>query len=252
MITVAVIDDHPIYREGLARAVATSDRWTVIGTYESVDEYLAAAPGATVVLLDYQLPGLSGPAAVRALGESGATVLMVSADIGREAVLETLGAGARGYVAKHAEPPEILEAIGIVSDAEHPGTYVSPVLASFLLDASKGSGPDMLDLSEREQEVLGLVAAGERDPRYRRSPVHQCWHRPLPSRSHPGQDGPPAPGRAHSRRLRSRRGPAWRRQRLTTAAALRGHVRRSGDRERNGTPDRARGLDCARRRCGCR
>jgi DNA-binding NarL/FixJ family response regulator len=162
-ITVAVIDDHPIYREGLARAVEGSDRFTMLGAYESVDQYLAAAPMATVVLLDYQLPGRSGPGAVRTLTEQGAAVLMVSADIGREAVLDTLGAGARGYVAKHAEAPEILEAIGIVSHPDHPGTYVSATLASYLLEASRTSGPDTLDLTEREREVLGLVAAGERD-----------------------------------------------------------------------------------------
>lgn len=163
MTTVAVIDDHPVYRQGLADAVASSPDRTIIGTFESVDAYLQSDSAADVILLDYHLPGLAGPPAVQVLTERGAAVLMVSADIGREAVLDTLAAGARGYVAKHADVPEILEAIGTVADRDNPGTYVSATLAAYLLDASKAAGPITLDLTTREQEVLAQLAAGERD-----------------------------------------------------------------------------------------
>ena len=86
---------------------------------------------------------------------------MVSGNIGREAVLDTLAAGARGYVAKHAEVAEILGAIDTIC-ASPTGTYVSPQLAAYLLDASRQeAGPGLL--SQREEEVLALVAQGERD-----------------------------------------------------------------------------------------
>jgi DNA-binding NarL/FixJ family response regulator len=73
-----------------------------------------------------------------------------------------LAAGARGYVAKHAEVAEILNAIETIC-ASPSGTFVSPQLAAYLLDANRQQGPDSLRLSPREQEVLLLVAQGERD-----------------------------------------------------------------------------------------
>ena len=164
MRSVAVIDDHPIYRQGLAQVIAESGEFALAGAYESVDTFEAENATADLVLLDYHLAsGPVGPDAVAILVERGCAVLMVSADIGRTAVLDTLGAGARGYVAKHAPPEEILSAIRIVSDPEDPGTYVSPALATYLLEASRGSEPARLRLSDREREVLALVAAGERD-----------------------------------------------------------------------------------------
>ncbi|MCU1454601.1 MAG: LuxR family transcriptional regulator [Acidimicrobiales bacterium] len=161
-ISLAVIDDHPIYRDGLASVVVTKRRWEMVGAFDSVEAYLDQARAATVVLLDYHLPGLHGPAAIRQIIERGSAVLMVSGNIGREAVLGTLAAGARGYVAKHAEIPEIVEAIEAVL-ASPTGSYVSPRLAAYLLDASRDQGGERLQLSAREQEVLALVAAGERD-----------------------------------------------------------------------------------------
>jgi len=163
MRSVAVIDDHPIYRQGLAQVVAESGEFTLAGAYESVDVFEVEG-SADLVLLDYHLAsGPVGPEAVAILVARGCAVLMVSADIGRTAVLDTLGAGASGYVAKHAPPEEILSAIRIVSDPDAPGTYVSPVLAAYLLEASKGTQSARLQLSDREREVLALVAAGERD-----------------------------------------------------------------------------------------
>jgi two-component system, NarL family, invasion response regulator UvrY len=162
MNTLAVIEDHPVYRDGLAETVAGDGRWELIGAFDKVEAYLADGRVADVILLDYHLPGLHGPAAVEHLTEAGSAVLMVSGDIGRDAVLATLAAGARGYVAKHAEAAEILEAIETIA-ATGDGSYVSPRLAAYLLDAAKGKGPSHLALTDRETEVLALVAAGERD-----------------------------------------------------------------------------------------
>lgn len=162
MTTLAVVDDHPVYRDGIASAVAKENRWHVIGAFDSVEAYLAQERVADVVLLDYHLPGLHGPTAIEQLSSAGSAVLMVSGEVGRDAVLATLAAGARGYVAKHAEVKEILEAIDIIV-ASPEGSYVSPQLAAYLLDAARTEGPAQLTLTERELEVLALVAAGERD-----------------------------------------------------------------------------------------
>jgi two-component system, NarL family, invasion response regulator UvrY len=160
--TLAVIEDHPVYRDGLAETVASDGRWELIGAFDKVESYLAEGRVADVVLLDYHLPGLHGPPAVERLTEAGSAVLMVSGDIGRDAVLATLAAGARGYVAKHAEAAEILAAIETIAASDE-GSYVSPRLAAYLLDAAKTKGPAHLALTDRETEVLALVAAGERD-----------------------------------------------------------------------------------------
>jgi DNA-binding NarL/FixJ family response regulator len=162
MRTLAVIEDHPVFRDGLTETVASDGRWEVIGAFDRVESYLANERVADVVLLDYHLPGLHGPAAVERLTEAGSAVLMVSGDIGRDAVLATLAAGARGYVAKHAEAAEILEAVDIIAASDE-GSYVSPRLAAYLLDAAQGKSSSPLALTDRETEVLALVAAGERD-----------------------------------------------------------------------------------------
>jgi DNA-binding NarL/FixJ family response regulator len=162
MKSLAVIDDHPIYRDGLATAISHFEGWTLLGAFDSVERYFEMSEPAEVVLLDYHLSGLHGPAAVARITESGSAVLMVSGDIGRDAVIATLAAGARGYVAKHAEVAEILNAIETIC-ASPSGTFVSPQLAAYLLDANRQQGPDSLRLSPREQEVLLLVAQGERD-----------------------------------------------------------------------------------------
>jgi len=162
--SVVVVDDHPIYRDGLAQIVSSSGEFSLMGSFESVEALVREKEVPDLVLLDYHLAiGPIGPEAVAILVARGSLVLMVSADLGRTAVLETLAAGARGYVAKHASVDEVLGAIRLVLDTEHPGTYVSPALASFLLEAARGAETGRFKLSEREHEVLALVAAGERD-----------------------------------------------------------------------------------------
>jgi DNA-binding NarL/FixJ family response regulator len=111
------------------------------------------------VLLDLNLPGLDGPAGVRAVVERQPNALIVSAAT-RDAVLDAIAAGARGYLAKDVHPEEIATAIAIIAEG---GTYVSATLASYLLASSPAEGPPGLALSQREREVLTLLARGERD-----------------------------------------------------------------------------------------
>jgi DNA-binding NarL/FixJ family response regulator len=161
-VAVGIVEDHPVFRSGLTAVFTASPGWALTHVAIRVEDFLAKTPPVpTVVLLDLHLPGLSGPRGVAAVAETGAHVLVLSATGTRDAIVDAIGAGAAGYLVKHAEPEEILRATGIVA---HGGTYVSPTLASFLLDtftATPGAGG--LDLSPREAEVLSLVASGERD-----------------------------------------------------------------------------------------
>ena len=93
MKTLAVVDDHPIYRDGLAVELQNSGIWELVGAFDSVESYLRLVNAADIVLLDYHMPGLHGPAAVAQIIESGSAVLVVSGDVGKDAVLASLSAG---------------------------------------------------------------------------------------------------------------------------------------------------------------
>jgi DNA-binding NarL/FixJ family response regulator len=154
MIRVAVVEDHPIFRKGLVHVIDAAPDLRLTGACRTVEE-LDAQGGAQaeVVLLDLHLPGLSGAAAVTHLSARGQSVLVVSASEAPADVIEAIGAGARGYLTKQAEEAEIVGAIRAVAEQR---TYVSATLASYLLQAP-------IRITEREREVLELVAGGETD-----------------------------------------------------------------------------------------
>ncbi len=154
MIGVAVVEDHPIFRKGLVHVIDAAPDLRLIGASRSVEELDAQGEAqAEVVLLDLHLPGLSGAAAVTHLCARGQSVLVVSASEAPADVIEAIGAGARGYLTKQAEEAEIVGAIRAVAEGR---TYVSATLASYLLQAP-------IRITEREREVLELVAGGETD-----------------------------------------------------------------------------------------
>lgn len=161
-ITVAVVEDHPLFRAAVARVLSEVPDFVVATTAESVAQFAAARlePGA-VVILDLKLRGVGDAAAVMQVVGMGHRVLVVSAHAGQEEVLGAIGAGAKGYLTKDTDGAEIVRAVRELAVGN---SYVTPTLASFLLNASLGrsAGPKLV-LSAREREVLSLVAAGEKD-----------------------------------------------------------------------------------------
>ena len=156
MIRVAIVEDHPVFRKGLIQVIEATPGLALAGAARSVEELDAQPQGggqAQVVLLDLRLPGLTGAAAVAHLCARGQTVLVVSASEAPADVVEAVGAGARGYLSKQAEDAEIVGAIRAVAEGR---TYVSATLAAYLLQAP-------IHISEREREILELVAGGETD-----------------------------------------------------------------------------------------
>ncbi|HEV8650164.1 MAG TPA: response regulator transcription factor [Actinomycetes bacterium] len=155
MIQVAIVEDHPVFRQGLTQVIETTPGLELAGVARSVDEFdTLRLSSTTIVLLDLQLPGsLQGPAAVAHLVAQGRSVLVLSASETPADVIQAIGEGARGYLTKQAGEVEILSAIQAVADGR---TYVSATLAAYLLQTP-------IRITKREREILELVAGGDTD-----------------------------------------------------------------------------------------
>lgn len=161
MIAVAIIDDHPLYRQGLALAVEQADDFTLVADAACIEDFDRLDVAADVVLLDLHLPGLEGPEGVAHVSQRGPKVIVVSAAGASDDVIDALAAGAAGYLTKDAEAKDIRQAVRAVANGQ---AYLSPTLASFLIAADKQRAVSLEHkLSPRELEILALVASGETD-----------------------------------------------------------------------------------------
>ena len=140
MTTVAIVEDHPIFRQGLSHAIeAAAEPVEISGVYRSLEDFLAHAPARIdIVLLDLHLPGIGGAEGVRAVRERGHHVLVVSVSDSPDTVVAAIAAGTAGYLTKDADASEIIRAVSVIT-AE--GTYVSPTLASHLLAVERRAAP---------------------------------------------------------------------------------------------------------------
>jgi DNA-binding NarL/FixJ family response regulator len=161
-IRVGVIEDHPLYRAAVAQVLADAEDIELGAVADSVGRFaVCREPRNSVVVLDLKLRGVTDAAAVLEVVGMGHRVLVVSAHADQADVLGAISAGARGYLSKDADGEEILRAVREIAAGN---SYVSPTLASFVLNSARdrNAGPKLV-LSERERQVLSLVAAGERD-----------------------------------------------------------------------------------------
>lgn len=160
MISLVIADDHRVVRTGLEQLVGTFDDVEVVGAGANGEEavHICAAARPNVALIDLEMPILDGIEATRQIrGASPATSVIVFTSFSdRERILGALDAGAIGYVLKDAEPEELHRAIRAAARGEAP---LAPKAAAALLDARSAAIPSH-DLTEREREVLQLVASG--------------------------------------------------------------------------------------------
>ena len=160
MTRVVLVDDHQILRVGLARMLAAEDDIEVVGTAGDGAEAVrvVSETNPDVVLMDLSMPGMDGVEATRAITASGsaAKVVVLTSFSDRERILGALDAGAIGYLLKDAEPDDLLRGIRAAARGDWP---IDPRAARLLLGEGEGrpAGPR---LSQRETEVLRLVAAG--------------------------------------------------------------------------------------------
>ena len=173
-VTVVVVDDHPIWREGVARDLAACG-FTVVATVADATftARIAAATRPRVMVIDLDLAELAAVDAVRTIANTmpETRVLVLSERAGHRDVLDAVKAGAAGYVVKTASPGELVDAVRRTADGdavftagladlvlgEYQRLAREPAAAGLGAPAPPGPGPR---LTERETEVLRLVATG--------------------------------------------------------------------------------------------
>jgi DNA-binding NarL/FixJ family response regulator len=164
-IRVLVVDDHPLYREGLVGAIDTMPGKEVVGEAadgaEAVRRTAELAPD--VVVMDLHMPELNGVDATRAITAShpDVAVLVLTMLEGDDSVFAAVRAGAKGYLLKGADRAEIGRALDAVAHGEvvFSSSIAQRVLAFFAGGRAAGATP-FPELTDREREVLDLVARG--------------------------------------------------------------------------------------------
>jgi len=158
-IRVLIVDDHPVVRDGLRGAFGPGPEFEVVGEAGDGAEAvrLARSLRPDVVLMDLRMPVMDGVTAITELARHGvaARVLVLTTYDTDSYVLPAIEAGATGYLLKDAPSDDLLRA---VRAAAHGESVLAPTVAARLLSRVRSPGQE--PLSQRELEVLGLVAAG--------------------------------------------------------------------------------------------
>lgn len=166
-LTVLIADDHPLFRKGMRSLLETMTDITLVGEAKSGREAveLATVHQPDLVLMDLQMPEGSGLAATRELSKISPTIriLVVTLFEDDDSIFTALRAGAHGYILKDADEEEMMRAIRAVGKGE---AIFSPAIATRLMDyfaATSQQVPQEVfpELTEREREILTLIARGE-------------------------------------------------------------------------------------------
>lgn len=164
---VLLVEDHPMFRDGLARMLETVEDFEVVGEAGTGEEavQLAEQLKPTIILMDLNLPKMSGIEATKQIIQKQPTIgiLVLTMYDDDSSVFAALRAGARGYLLKEANRNEIIRAIQAVGDGE---AIFSPSIARRMMyyfeAKSKQAKVDVFpQLTEREREVLDHIARGE-------------------------------------------------------------------------------------------
>ncbi|MGZ0212732.1 MAG: response regulator [Actinomycetales bacterium] len=159
MIRVVVADDHPIVRSGIVGLLGSADDIEVVGEASDGAEAVALATQLSpdVVLMDLRMPGLGGAEATAQLvaARPEVRVLILTTYESDENILTAIEAGASGYLLKAAPQDEILAGLRSVARGE---VALAPSIAALLVTRMRE--PAKVSLTERETQVLALVAEG--------------------------------------------------------------------------------------------
>ena len=164
-IRVLVVDDHPLFREGVVRTLGEEAGVAVVGEADTASGAIEMARGTLpdVVLLDLKLPDASGLSVVETLQHECpySQIVVLTAVEDEDALLQALKQGARGYLVKGISGRELKTVVRAIARGE---TYVSPSMAGRLLKelttAERSATMGVASLTDREGSILQLVAEG--------------------------------------------------------------------------------------------
>jgi DNA-binding NarL/FixJ family response regulator len=164
-LRVAIIDDHPLFREGVVHTLRGTKSLEIVGEGGSAEDALRIAREKLpdIVLLDVRMPG-GGVEAARSIARACPVVKMIMLTVSEseQDVAQALEAGAKGYVLKGTSGSDLIKTMFAVSRGE---SYVTPGLAARLLTHAKKQqeatrAPELPELTERETQILAQVARG--------------------------------------------------------------------------------------------
>jgi len=167
VISVLIVDDHALIREGLRQLFTLEEHIHVVGEaangFEAIEKIRQLSPD--VVLLDIHLPVVDGIAVTRQITHQFPNVAVIILTVHRQnqQIVDAMRNGARGYLLKNSSAREVAEAIKIVHQG---GTVVSPVLTEAIVNELRRqpeqgtNGPSLAQLSEKELEIVRYLASG--------------------------------------------------------------------------------------------
>ena len=165
-ISISIVEDNDKLRGTLAKVIGRADGFRFATDYANAEDAVADLPKVRpdVVLMDINLPGMNGVECVRKLKTllPQTQVMMLTVYEDTENIFKALAAGANGYMLKRTPTKDLIEAIREMQRGGSPMTthIARLVVQSFQKTKAPSSGGDLSDLSEREQQVLDLLAQG--------------------------------------------------------------------------------------------
>ena len=168
-IRVLIADDHPLFRDGLTAMLQTGDDTELTGAatdgLQAVELALHSQPD--VVVMDLHMPGMDGIEATRRIVADSPhiAVLVLTMFDDDESVFSALRAGARGYLLKGADQEQIRAAVQAAANGEIIfGTQLAARMLAYFTTPASAPAPVFPQLTDREREVLDLVAQGRANP----------------------------------------------------------------------------------------
>jgi len=163
---VLIADDHGLFRYGMRAMLEGASGYEVVGEAANGEEAIAmsAELKPDVVLMDLQMPGTNGIEATRRImgGSPNVGVVVVTMFEDDDSVFAAMQAGARGYVLKGADAEEVLKVLGAVAEGEaHFGPEIARRLMGLFSAPPSAASRAFPELTEREEEVLTLIAQGK-------------------------------------------------------------------------------------------
>ncbi|MEQ1902528.1 MAG: response regulator transcription factor [Devosia sp.] len=169
-ISIAVVDDHPIFREGVIRVLRSQPQFQIVGEGQSAEDAvkLAAALQPDVILLDVSMPG-GGLEAARTIATTAPStnIMMLTVVDDDSFVVAALEAGAKGYVLKGVSGPDLVKLIHMVRYGRSGAFFLSPGLASRILEQDAAQGRVgatthiQSGLTDSDREILALMSDGQ-------------------------------------------------------------------------------------------